>query len=251
MKKISTILEDIAGLKKRAFIPNPQSADPNSNPQLGQMYQQLQAAAQNLPPEAQQQLSQQIQQLQQLPMQQQEQTLQQLTQQVQQSASQQPGAPSVPPGQDPNQGGQPGGDPSAQGQDPSQMGQPGQPSSGGGNEPGTSQLSNLDKQTITMTVSDLLNIVSSGKHAKTTSAIQSSKRDADLNSQMLAMKHQEKIEDFQKKQKEKEMQEAQQQAMQQQQQQGMMGGNGLYAQPMGQPPQGQPAQPAASPQPGM
>lgn len=259
MRKISNVLEDITRiLEKKAFIPNPSINDPNQNPKLAQAYQQLQQIAQSLPPQAQQQLQQQVQQLQQMPEEQQLQALGQLTQQVQQAAQQpqgqQPGDPSVPPGQDPNaQGGQgqPGQDPSQQGGQPGQdPNAQGQPTSGGGNDPGASQLSALDQQTITLTLADLLNLVTKGDHSKTTAKIKGSAQDAQLQSQMLAMKHQEKLQDLQKKQQEKQMQEAQQQQLAQQQQQmaaqqsspSNIGGGGIYPQAMGQPAQGQPQQ---------
>jgi hypothetical protein len=223
MKKIANILQEIE-LSKVAFIPNPNISSPAGNPELAQAYQQLQQAAQGLPPEAQQQLQQQMQQLQQMPPDQQMQAIQQLIQQVSQaSAGAQGGAPQ---GQgDPSQGGQPGGDPNAQ-QDPNA-----QPSSGGGDDPNASNLSSLDKQTITLTLADLLNLVTQGKHSQTTSKIHSSKRDAELNSQILELKHRDKIEDFEQKQKEKEMQKQQEAAMQAQQSSAAnLQGGGIYPQ---------------------
>jgi len=219
MQKISQILDEIDNLKKVAFIPNPQISNPQANPELGQAYQQVEQMAQGLPPQAQQQLQQQLQQLQQLPPDQQQQALQQLAQQVQQATAQSQGGSQGAPGQGQSQAG----DPSTPPQES------GQPSSGGGNDPGASNLSSLDSQQITLTLSDLLNLVSGGKHSKTTAAIHGSKRDAELQSQMLELKHKEKVEDYNKKQQEKELQEQQQQAMAQQQASaGNVGGGGIY-----------------------
>jgi hypothetical protein len=210
MKKIANILEEIDNLKKEAFIPNPQLNDPNSNPQLQQAYQQLQEVAAKLPPQAQQQLQQQLQQLQQLPADQQMQALGQLTQQATQAGGQ---------GQGADQGGQQT-DPNAQGQDPT---------SAQGGAPG---VTDLDNQQITITLRDLLNIVSGGSHEKTQAKIHSAKRTAELKTQLEEQKLQQQMADAQQKQQEAEAQKQQEAMMQQQANSpsNMMGG-GLYPQP--------------------
>lgn len=235
MKKIAQILDDIDSFKKEAFIPNPAINSPDTNPQLGQAMQQLQQVAQGLPPEAQQQLQQQMQQLQQLPADQQLQAIGQLTQQVQQMAQQSGGGQGGQPGQDPNQpqGGQP-----QPGQDPNQPQQPqgGQPQDP--NAQSANSISQLSNQKITLSIADLLNIATKGSHAQTQAKIQGSTRDAQLESQILEMKHQEKIQQFKQKQQQAAAEKQQQEALAQQQQQAL-GGGGIYGTPMGQPPQPQ------------
>lgn len=144
MIKISEIIEQIdSQLKKEAFVPNPTVV---AKQQADQMMQQIMQMVQGAPPEIQQQIAPQLQQIQQTPPEQQVQALQQLgdglsqaQQQAQAPAQAAPGTP----------------------QDPSQSPQ-------GGAAP----ANDIYNTTVSLTVKELLDLVSGGKASATHAKVQ-------------------------------------------------------------------------------
>ena len=153
------------------------------------------------------------------------------------------------PGQDPSQQGQQQQDPSQQGQpgqDPSQQGQPQQDPNAppGGDLSPKGMPQSLKNTAVTVTVADLLDLVSGGKASQAHLKTESMKVQH-------GFKHKKMLRDEQRKEQEEQQKQQQDAMMQQQQQQGMMGG-GIYgggAMDGSQPGQGQ--QPQQPQQPGM
>lgn len=160
MKKISEILAEIdQKLEKEAFIPNPQvQQQSQANQQSQQMMQQVAQMVQQLPPEMQQQVAPQLEQISQLPPDQQAQALQQIMQGLAQAQQ---------------EGGGEGAD-----KKNSPIGPDSDKSDG---------AQDIYTTKVTMTVKDLLDLVSGGKasmtHAKIQSIAQKHKMDQDKMTQ--------------------------------------------------------------------